>query len=633
MSNQEVLFVYVGGSLPAYATASLKLSRIHSGLETHLIASAATIKALPKGIAKLTPIDEFYDASIFDDLRSQVMLAHSFREGFWLSSFERLLVLEQFMKATNTRSVFHAELDQLLFRTDVLLANLEKLESPGIRLPFHNPTAALASVMHVQGHGALSHLLEFARKTKPFKNEMELLARWGNANPDKLQALPTLASALLPDYRNLIYPVETIDISFTQGITDAAQVGQWIAGVDARNLAYSERPMNHHVDPASTMLLSREHLASTQFIFDQNSGELQAKVPGGQLLPIYNLHVHSKAHAWINSRSQNLSFLIDRANRVTATPVPGVRGGQLNYKIIMALRAALNSPQNAKSFLRMKINKWTLQRPSSAPHLSGDTFRSLTKNRWDSHSRSIRPRRLGDNNLVFLEPELLKDFEANVLYALKVPITLLIGNSDINHGDSLKFLTKHPMVNRVFAQNLTQEVPEAEILPIGLENRWRAANGHLSLFRKRYDPSAERQFRIMWCFSVHTNLDVRVAATNDLSECELADKFDNLSRKEHQEKLRSYAFVASPPGNGLDTHRTWEAMYQGCVPILLRSYLADSYWNLGLPVWVVGSYGELAANTEAQLREKYAEIQPRFSSEALWIDFWRARFLEASSSS
>jgi hypothetical protein len=627
MTTQQVFFVYVGGSLPAYATAALKLTRTHSGLEPHLLASSAALKLLPRGISQTTPIEDFYDASSFTDLKSKVMLAHRFREGFWLKSFERLVVLEQFMKFTNASSVFHAELDQLLFRVDLLIDKLNKLDSPGIRLPFHSPTSALASIMHIQGHANLTHLLEFARSTQPFMNEMELLARWGLANPERLQALPTLATVLIPDSRKLISPVSTLNLSDTGGISDAAQVGQWIGGVDARNLPSSKRPLNHHVDPASEMLLTKDQLALAKFSFERGSSRLQTRLHDGQLLPIYNLHLHSKAHRWVHAREQNLTFLIDRANRADDSAIPGVRLAQLSYKVVAALQTGWNSPQNAKSFLRMLANKYAHRRPSSAPFLSGDTFRGLTRNLWDSQSRSVKPSKLTEADLVFLEPELIEDFKTNILDKQKVPVTLMIGNSDINHGDNLKPLAQHPMVNRIFAQNLTKEVHGVEVLPIGLENRWRAANGLLSFFDKRLDVNAERKFRIMWCFSVHTNPEERVPATNDLSECQSADKYEDLPRKEHQDALRQYAFVASPPGNGLDTHRTWEAMYQGCVPVLLRSYLADTYRNLGLPVWIVDSYRELANLTEEQLKDKYLQMKPRFSSEILWFDYWKNRIL------
>jgi hypothetical protein len=38
--------------------------------------------------------------------------------------------------------------------------------------------------------------------------------------------------------------------------------------------------------------------------------------------------------------------------------------------------------------------------------------------------------------------------------------------------------------------------------------------------------------------------------------------------------LKKHKFVVSPPGNGIDCHRNWEAIYLGCIPIVLNSHFA-----------------------------------------------------------
>jgi hypothetical protein len=84
-----------------------------------------------------------------------------------------------------------------------------------------------------------------------------------------------------------------------------------------------------------------------------------------------------------------------------------------------------------------------------------------------------------------------------------------------------------------------------------------------------------------------------------------------------------YMFVSSPPGNGLDCHRTWEAMYLRSVPIVLRSAAMEAFEALGMPMLVVDSYEELADWNEAQAIETRRKLEPRFDSEALWFDYWR----------
>ena len=41
----------------------------------------------------------------------------------------------------------------------------------------------------------------------------------------------------------------------------------------------------------------------------------------------------------------------------------------------------------------------------------------------------------------------------------------------------------------------------------------------------------------------------------------------NLKLDQYIENLYKFKFILSPPGNGIDTHRTWEALYAGSTPI------------------------------------------------------------------
>lgn len=621
----KISFVHIGNKLPDYAESAIRLSGRHSGLEPQLLASHGVLKQLPKGIASVTALEDFYDDSYVSELRNQLMVSHTFRDGFWLRSLERLFVLEQFMAWSGLDCLFHAELDQLLFRADVLVNNLSKVKLPGLRVPFHTPELALASIMHIQGRDQLESLRNFALETEPFKNEMELLARWAKFKPERFQGLPTLASVFSGRSQDLTPPATVLDPAQTGGISDAAQVGQWVGGADPRNLPLREKPTNHFVDPPSRMLLTREQLSASKFSFEESSSVLAVELPDGRSYDLFNIHLHSKAHDWVASRPRNLLRIIDLANRKTTSSIPRVRQSQVGHKLSGAIKATLKSPDRLLPFIAMTFNKFFRYRPSSAPFLSGDTFRSLTRNVYDSQCKSIDPAKLGRNEVVFVDPELLDEFTGHILNHIQFPVTVMLGNSDLNHDDSLLRILKHSMVRKVFAQNLSKNLTDADILPIGLENRWRVQNGRLKHFRKRQPSNYPRKHRVMWAFSVHTNPNERVLASRALLKNPLAEKLENLTTNDHQLALREHAFVASPPGNGMDTHRTWEAIYQGCVPVLKKSYLAVRYWEIGLPVWVVSSYEELSGYTELELKDKYQEISPRFNSPALWIDYWRTK--------
>jgi hypothetical protein len=85
--------------------------------------------------------------------------------------------------------------------------------------------------------------------------------------------------------------------------------------------------------------------------------------------------------------------------------------------------------------------------------------------------------------------------------------------------------------------------------------------------------------------------------------------------------VRSHSFVLCPRGNGIDTHRLWETLYMGSIPIV-RWDIAHSGWT-DLPILFVNSWEEV---TEERLR---AEL-PRFQTssrnlEKLKVGYWIQR--------
>jgi len=79
-----------------------------------------------------------------------------------------------------------------------------------------------------------------------------------------------------------------------------------------------------------------------------------------------------------------------------------------------------------------------------------------------------------------------------------------------------------------------------------------------------------------------------------------------------------YAFVISPHGNGLDCHRTWEALCLGCIPILRTSPLNALYDEL--PVYIVQDWSDV---TEENLRRILNEFsQRKFDLNRLTLKYW-----------
>lgn len=89
-------------------------------------------------------------------------------------------------------------------------------------------------------------------------------------------------------------------------------------------------------------------------------------------------------------------------------------------------------------------------------------------------------------------------------------------------------------------------------------------------------------------------------------------------RRRFLENARNHSFVLCPRGNGIDTHRLWEALYMGSIPIVIRD-IAHSGWT-DMPIFFVDSWNEV---TEDRLRYELERMESmEWNMEKLLIGYW-----------
>jgi hypothetical protein len=267
-----------------------------------------------------------------------------------------------------------------------------------------------------------------------------------------------------------------------------------------------------------------------------------------------------------------------------------------------------------------------LDRASSYPYLSGDTWRFFADWRL-SVNEEFEPTdvRLGDT--IFVEYDLLKKFGRKYLPKIKNRFILITpncesGTDNPQPGRFAQFLESNKLA-AWFVQNIDREPSERVIpIPIGLANQvW--PHGQLSLL----DPMVaaapprganERDCFVYVNFSLTTNIAARKPCLDYFRTLPSPTFGEDRSFKEYLEDLARSVFVASPPGNGLDCHRTWEALLMGCYPIVVSSTLNPLYE--GLPVLIVSHWKEV---TEDLLQQKQEEFRDQsWNYEKLYAPYW-----------
>jgi hypothetical protein len=90
--------------------------------------------------------------------------------------------------------------------------------------------------------------------------------------------------------------------------------------------------------------------------------------------------------------------------------------------------------------------------------------------------------------------------------------------------------------------------------------------------------------------------------------------------------VEKHRFVVCPRGNGIDTHRFWETLYRGSVPIVLRDPWSKSLKIHNLPMIEVEEFSEDSIGQAVIAAEKsgaYDAFNPA-NIPALWIDYWKS---------
>jgi hypothetical protein len=195
---------------------------------------------------------------------------------------------------------------------------------------------------------------------------------------------------------------------------------------------------------------------------------------------------------------------------------------------------------------------------------------------------------------------------------------LIFGNNDV---DFIHFHHELPKsVKRVYLQNSYISDEFFFTLPIGIENLSYYRNGLPRLFREELVKKVKNGRALVGPFgNTHDDRQSLMALSS-----EQHGKVDfihtRLSPTTYANKSSEYSFVFCPRGNGLDTHRFWETLYRGSLPVVIKSKWSDSIAKLGVPLLAVSNWQEALEIVNSE--SFYFRGQNPHSVPSLWEDYW-----------
>ena len=219
---------------------------------------------------------------------------------------------------------------------------------------------------------------------------------------------------------------------------------------------------------------------------------------------------------------------------------------------------------------------------------------------------------------------ILNFFFSECVNKINVPFVLIIIESDeyfLDFG-----VLQNPNLMHIFAWNIPEGGHDKiSAIPIGLNHygqknslsnylldheidpnnrdRWVGVNflDHTPTRSKLYDKSNDEWSSFCYTFSYTTPSNEYWKSSNVDGKIKVSETPFFI-----YDEMVNCKYIMSPPGAGVDCHRTWEALYLDCIPIVEKSSISELYQDL--PILEVKDWDDL--NFE-YLQSEYEKISKR----------------------
>jgi mannosyltransferase OCH1-like enzyme len=174
-----------------------------------------------------------------------------------------------------------------------------------------------------------------------------------------------------------------------------------------------------------------------------------------------------------------------------------------------------------------------------------------------------------------------------------------------------------------YTKNVNIKNPRIESIPIGLENaRWYPSIKKIEKMVNKLTQPKQYKNQAYLNINIDTNPDKRsvlYTLFKNKSWVTAESGKNGQGYDDYLNNIYNHNFVFCPEGNGIDTHRTWEALCMHSIPIEKRNINNQFYTDL--PICFVDDWNEV---TENFLKSEYIRIsQGKWNLEKLSFEYWK----------
>jgi hypothetical protein len=199
--------------------------------------------------------------------------------------------------------------------------------------------------------------------------------------------------------------------------------------------------------------------------------------------------------------------------------------------------------------------------------------------------------------------------------------------------DIIRFSKKPPCIKKWYGINASYDHPDLIPIPYGLApDRGQAKvrdftwfSNNIEIFNKN-----EKDKNLLYCnwYNSNSSLYQRSGVLEKLKSAGIQYNWDrngnipgsisdDIPFENYCDHASKHKFIVSPPGNGIDCHRTWEALYMGSFPIVIKNRIYNEFNQL--PIIQIKDYNELTYDL------LYSYLDKDYNYEKLYMEYWKKR--------
>lgn len=248
------------------------------------------------------------------------------------------------------------------------------------------------------------------------------------------------------------------------------------------------------------------------------------------------------------------------------------------------------------------------------PNVDEEFLKKFNKEHYYNNTVNIHELKHGD--IIFCKTDFINQFFEKIK-DIKVSLKLITHNSDYNINEHL-FRKKPDCIKAWWGQNINFTNKNLFSIPIGLENIWfRGGVQYNTIINKLTYGVFQKKTKLIYVNHAQRN-EIRKNAYIYFADKKYSTVKHSVNYNQYIQDIIEHQFVLCPDGNGIDTHRLWESLYLGRIPIVFESINTNFYRDL--PICFINSYEEV---TEEFLNKEFERIKnATWNYKKLDLNYW-----------